>query len=154
LQSHTLGVLLQGRFDSYFTETPAIPAAGEAGIATRSATLIPQSPESARLLLFSSNDFLGDQVLTAQVRATGTQYLGPLELLGNTLDWALQEELLQEIRSRGHFNRTLPPMQQSARWLLEALNYGAALAWLGLLGIYHVLRRRQQRRRYARELGL
>lgn len=153
-QNYDLGVLLQGRFDSFFSESPSIPATGDTGHATGGATLIPRSPESSRLLVFASNDFLGDQVLAAQVRAAGTQYLGPLELMGNTMDWALQEELLRGIRSRGHFNRTLPPMEQRARWLLEAFNYGAALAWLGLLGIYHYLRSRSRRRRYARELGL
>lgn len=154
LRSRALAVILQGRFDSYFTEPPG-PADGAQLLGgTGHGTLIPRSPESARLLLFASNDFLGDQVLAAQVRASGTQYLGPLEMLINSLGWALQEELLQGIRARGHFNRTLPPMDQRARLTLEALNYGAALALLALLGIYHQLRTRQRRRGFARGLGL
>ena len=36
-------------------------------------------------------------------------------LLVNTLDWSLQDERLLEIRSRGHFNRTLPSMQREGQ---------------------------------------
>ena len=153
LGSYSLGVAVQGRFESQFTEVQRAASRPDTpGNTVKS--LIRRSPESARIVLFSSNDFLSDQVLTAQVRASGTQYLGPLELIGNTLDWALQEELLLDIRSRGHFNRTLPPMERQAQLLLELFNYGAALAWLLLLAGFHLLRSHMRRKRFARELGL
>ncbi|QFU77444.1 ABC transporter permease [Halioglobus maricola] len=143
--SYDLGVALQGRFTSYFTESPSF-SDGE--------NLVLRSPESARIVIFPSNDFLSDQVLASQVHASGTQYLGPLELLSNTLDWALQEELLLNIRSRGHFNRTLPPMERKAQVGLEAFNYGAALVWLALLALWHKFRLHRKRKSYAQELGL
>jgi ABC-2 type transport system permease protein len=151
-----LGVVLQGRFDSFFRERPqagdgdgsqASPGAGATG-------LLQHSPESARIILYSSNDFTDDQILNGQVMASGTQYLGPVELLLNTLDWALQDDELLKIRSRAHFNRTLPPMERRGQAIIEYLNYGLALLWLGLLAIIHWLRKLLRRRRYAARLGL
>jgi ABC-2 type transport system permease protein len=88
------------------------------------------------------------------VRASGNRYLGPVELFSNTLDWALREEQLLQIRSRAHFNRTLPPMEQKLRVSLELANYAAAIAWLALLGLVTWLQGRRRKKRYVRELGL
>ena len=97
---------------------------------------------------------MDDKILNAQVTATGTQYLGPLELFMNTLDWALQDDQLLEIRSRAHFNRTLPPMERKAQALIEYFNYGLAVLWLLLLAGTHWLRKLLRRRRYAKGLAL
>ena len=93
-------------------------------------------------------------MLNSIVAATGTQYLGPLELFMNTLDWALQDDQLLEIRSRAHFNRTLPPMERKAQALIEYFNYGLAVLWLLLLAGTHWLRKFLRRRRYAKGLAL
>ncbi|TDG15510.1 ABC transporter permease [Seongchinamella unica] len=149
-----LGAILQGRFHSYFkappTELAALPTRVSAGVNS----FVKRSPESARIILYASNDFLSDRVLGALVRASGSRYLGPLELFNNSLDWALQDQQLLQIRSRAHFNRTLPPMEQQHRLYLELFNYGAALVWLGVLGLVFWIRRRRLARYYARELGL
>ena len=153
---YKLGVILQGRFDSYFSERPnprdtdanRVPAGpGTTG-------LLQRSPEAARIVLYSSNDFMDDQVLKAQVMASGTQYLGAVELLLNSLDWALQDEELLKIRSRAHFNRTLPPLERRAQSIIEYLNYGLAILWLGLLALVHWLRKHWRKRRYAARLDL
>ncbi len=104
--------------------------------------------------MYASNDFLDDQVLNAQVAATGTQYLGPLELFLNTVDWAVQDDQLLEIRSRAHFNRTLPPMERQAQAFIEYFNYALAVLWLVLLAILHWLFKMLRRRRYAKGLSL
>jgi ABC-type uncharacterized transport system involved in gliding motility auxiliary subunit/ABC-type transport system involved in multi-copper enzyme maturation permease subunit len=149
-----LGAALQGRFQSFFTEPPtqleALPNRVAAGVNA----FVRRSPESSRIIIYPSNDFLSDRVQGALVRASGTRYLGPLELFSNTLDWALQEEQLLQIRSRAHFNRTLPPMEQRLRISLELFNYGAALGWLAFLALLFWLRKRRRRAHYARELGL
>jgi ABC-2 type transport system permease protein len=151
---HKLGVMLQGRFDSYFSNRPH-PGTEARGQADQGpAGLLQRSPEAARIVLYSSNDFMDDQVLRAQVMASGTQYLGPVELLLNTLDWALQDEQLLTIRSRAHFNRTLPPMEQRGQAIIEYLNYGVAILWLGLLAAIYWLRKVLRRRRYAARLAL
>ena len=151
---HKLGVMLQGRFDSYFSGRPPPDTGGRAQADPGPTGLLQRSPEAARIVLYSSNDFMDDQVLKAQVMASGTQYLGPVELLLNTLDWALQDEQLLTIRSRGHFNRTLPPMEQRGQAIIEYLNYGVAITWLGLLAALYWLRKVLRRRRYAKRLAL
>ena len=149
-----LGASISGRFRSFFQTPPAdlqdIDRASQTGFST----LVKRAPESARVIIFPSNDFLSDRVLGAQVRASGTQYLGPVELFNNVLDWALQDKQLLEIRSRSHFNRTLPPMEQNLRVSLELFNYIAALSWLLLLVAANWLLARRRRSRYRRELGL
>ena len=103
---------------------------------------------------YEYNDFMDDQILNAEVAATGTRYLGPLELFMNTLDWSLRDDQLLQIRSRAHFNRTLPPMERRAQALIEYFNYGLALLWLGLLAALHQLRRLLQRRYFRKALAL
>jgi ABC-2 type transport system permease protein len=61
---------------------------------------------------------------------------------------------LLEIRSRAHFNRTLPPMERQAQLLIEYFNYGLALLWLLLIALTSWLLTILRRRRYARGLSL
>jgi ABC-2 type transport system permease protein len=151
-----VGVLIQGRFQSYFADRAAPSVEFDAGTpaAPRPAPMVRHSTDSARIVLFSSNDFLDDQILNAEVAATGTRYLGPLELFMNTLDWSLRDDLLLEIRSQAHFNRSLPPMERRAQALLEYFNYGMAIAWLGVLALLHRLLGWLRRRRLRRALAL
>lgn len=72
----------------------------------------------------------------------------------NTLDWALQDDQLLEIRSRAHFNRTLPPMERRAQMLIEYFNYGLALLWLLVLALGSWLLSVIHRRRYIKGLSL
>ena len=149
----TVAALLQGEFDSFFDSVPEPPqeppAADEAagddadespGDALATA-LIGKSPESARLLVVASNDFASDQVLSGVIAAAGTQYFGPLEFLLNAVDWALEDSSLMQIRSRAHFNRTLPPLRQPVQARIEYGNYLAALLILaGLYGLWRLRR--------------
>lgn len=158
--SRNLGVIASGRFISFFAgageaadtslsgHTPTPPGVPSTG------TLLEHSVESARIVLFSSNDFMSDQVLKSIVAASGTQYLGALELFINTLDWALQDEQLLDIRSRGHFNRTLPPMDRQVQQAIEYINYGLAMFLLLLLAICSWLQGKRRRRKLARALTL
>ena len=162
-QQATLGVVLSGRFDSYFADKPSPLLAGtdstdvEASDGADSAEgetlrfdrVLRHSPASARLVVYSSNDFLRDQILGTLSSMTGAQYLGSLELIANTLDWTLEEEGLLGIRSLAHFNRTLPPMEESEQRFWEYLNYTLAVLALGLVALWQMARRRQQRAHYA-----
>lgn len=101
--------------------------------------VIERSPESARLIVFGSNDFLRDQITQMAGAATGTAYLAPFQLLTNAVDVALDDTGLLSIRSRGQFNRTLPPMEDNTRQFWEILNYAlAALAIAGLFLLYRL----------------
>ncbi|MEP5765294.1 MAG: Gldg family protein [Halieaceae bacterium] len=161
--SETLGVLVSGRFDSWFadkaspllsagrepeTET-ATPASEELGIGS----VIARSPESARLIVFASNDFLTDQILGTMSSMSGAQYLGPLELIANTLDWTLEDSGLLGIRSNAHFNRSLPPMEKDTQLFWEYLNYGLALLALTMIALWQRSARRQRERQYLAQLG-
>jgi ABC-2 type transport system permease protein len=65
------------------------------------------------------------------------------------VDVALEDQGLLGIRSRGHFNRTLPPLPDDEQRFWEYLNY--VLAALGLAAVFfvHRLRARTKRARYA-----
>lgn len=164
-QSHhsiqNLGVVMEGRFTSMFADVSSpsngtganVNATANPAAPSRPRGLLERSPESARIVLFSSNDFISDKVLNSLVAASGTQYLGPLDLFRNTLDWALQDEQLLQIRSRAHFNRTLPPMERQAQLLIEYFNYGLALLWLAVLALITWLQRVLLRQRYRKGLN-
>ncbi|MDZ7670412.1 MAG: Gldg family protein [Gammaproteobacteria bacterium] len=168
LSSHTVGLLLEGRFESAFAgqssplldrsesatgDETSIEAAtldeedagspdtaDELGVVT---SVIERSPESARLFVFGSNDFLADQILQVIGSAEGTIYTNSLELMANVTDYALEDRSLLDIRSRGHFNRTLPPMDETQQAGVEALNYALALGGIALVFLWH--RRRVKR---------
>jgi ABC-2 type transport system permease protein len=106
--------------------------------------VIDRSPESARLFVFASNDFLSDQTLGVIGSAEGTVYGNSLELVANAVDWSLEDRDLLGIRSRGHFNRTLPPLAEVEQAVLEYGNY--ALALLGVLAVFLVHRTREKGR--------
>ena len=80
--------------------------------------------------------------------AVGSEYLNSLQLMANAVDWSLEDQGLLGIRSRGHFNRTLPAMDHSEQSFWEYLNYGLALAALGLIALLWQLRQRQRRRAF------
>ena len=163
---HLLGVISQGRFSSYFAgqASPLLEAAGgKTDAASKEATndqdniissVIEHSPESARIILFASNDFLNDTVMRLSGSANGSEYLGGLQLMANTVDWSLEEQGLLSIRSRGHFNRTLPPLQQNEQLFWESGNYVLAVLILAALAAVHRYRRRQKSRRYYEELAV
>lgn len=146
-QEEVIGVLLEGEFQSYFDAVPEPAPVGEEEPEILTTALISKSPNSARLLVVSSNDFASDQVLSGVIAAAGTQYFGPLEFLMNGVDWALEDSSLMSIRSRAHFNRTLPPLAKETQASIEYGNYAAALAGLGLLfGLWRLQRQRSNAR--------
>ena len=147
-QRAALAALLEGQFQSYFDAVPEPTASAEneqnAEPEAPGVALISKSPSSARLLVVASNDFASDQVLSGVIAASGTQYFGPLEFLLNAVDWALEDSSLMSIRSRAHFNRTLPPLAQETQASIEYGNYGAALLGLALLfGLWRMRRARR-----------
>ena len=153
--SQLLGVISAGRFDSYFagkpsplledkTEQPEEKLASDSDTQAMDQqsqdaevepvlSVIERSSESARIILLSSNDFLRDQVLQLAGATGRGEYLNTLQLLANSIDWSLEDTGLLSIRARGHFNRTLPPMEQRTRLFWEYLNYVLAAAALVLV---------------------
>lgn len=157
--SHLLGAVVSGRFDSYFAgkDSPLLAKSDEAqadGEKTETdktpvvSGVIEHSPESARIVLIASNDFLQDQVVRMTGAASGSEYLNGLQLAANAVEWALDDDTgLSGIRSRGHFNRTLPPMERGVQLFWEYLNY--ALAALALVAVALIQRQRKKAREQA-----
>ena len=74
-------------------------------------------PGLSRIILLASNTFLADASLELASGAGGTRYLNPLQLVANCIDWSLEDRDLLSIRGRGHFARTLLPMDKETRML-------------------------------------
>ncbi len=151
-----LAVALQGRFESWFKgkDSPLLPGKSSDKKDSQTpdkpqlTTVIDHSSESARLILFSSNDFLSDQTLQLAASAGGQQELGALNLIENSIDWSLEDPGLLSIRSRGHYARTLLPLSREVQQQYEYLVYTITLFGLLLVFIADRLRRRHIRKRY------
>ncbi len=179
LKSRLLGVVVEGRFASAFAgkQSPLVEEARkkaeEAAKKKKEASegkdkerkeeakkeepvisrVIERSPESARIILFSSNSFLTDTAMELMSSVLHSQYLAPAQLMANTVDWSLEDRDLLSIRGRGHFARTLVPMDRRSRMFWEYLNYGLALVGLGLIWIFRRLAVRRAMARYQRILS-
>lgn len=155
LGEHKLAVLLEGRFDSFFAgqDSPLLEASGstEADSSTPSeviTSVIDRSAESARLFVFGSNALVADQALRMIGAADGAAYSNSVQLLANVADWALEDRSLLSIRSRGHFNRTLPPLEENTQARLEYLNYAAVLFAIFVVWLARRLLQQRAQRRY------
>lgn len=151
-----LAVIAEGRFESYFKgrKSPLDNPDVHSGTATNTTTneskdqpltvsTIETSPESARIILFSSNLFVSDQLLWMASQSLGSHYVQPVELIHNATDWSLEDRDLLSIRGRGQFARTLRPMSPGFQLFFEYLNY--ALAIIGLLLVWLIRKRYLQR---------
>ncbi len=160
----TLAVALEGRFESFYKDKKSPLLEEEEAEKNKEESVkkeekkepvfsgvIEKSPESSRIILFASNEFLTDQTLRLSASARGTEYLNSLQLMENAVDWSLEDRGLLSIRSRGHFSRTLYPLGRSSQIFWEYLNYGLALAGLILVYAVHRLSRRKALTHY-REL--
>ena len=163
-----LGVISQGRFDSYFkgkeppvrsavaddSEPESVTGEDEPEVEPEQlsvSSVIERSPESARIILVSSNDFLSDQVMGLIGAGRQTEFLANLQFAANALDWSLEDSGLLAIRSRGHFNRILPPLEQETQAFWEYLNYGLAIMAILLIAL---LERRYRANRLRKQLTL
>ncbi|MCB9557974.1 MAG: Gldg family protein [Deltaproteobacteria bacterium] len=146
-----LAVAAIGSFSSAFKGKPSPlfneGATGDAkGKPKRSdGRTLEQSPKGARLVVIGSADFADDIALSI-ARQTGTSsFRSNLQLLQNIIDWSVADEDLLSIRSRGHYARTLRPMEESARLNYEMFNYLFVVLALGaIFGVAFVRRRNLQ----------
>jgi ABC-2 type transport system permease protein len=157
--SRPLAVSVRGAFESAFKGKP-VPAAAsqppasgqQAPAATPAPAPAPQtgsvieaSPDTARLVVIGSSDFLTDIVFQISGSMSGDRYLNSLKLLQNAVDWSVEDLDLLGIRARGTSARVLKPMAAGDQTIWEVLNYGIALAALVVIGVVWVVRRRNER---------
>ncbi|MGV3592387.1 MAG: Gldg family protein [Gammaproteobacteria bacterium] len=128
----------------------AMPESANADEARVYSSVIAKSPESARIILLASNDFLNDQILQLLGTANEGDYLNPLQFVANNVDWALDDSGLLAIRSRGHFNRTLPPLEQGEQMVWEYGNYALAAIALGVVALWQRRRLHAKQKAWAR----
>jgi ABC-2 type transport system permease protein len=151
---HALAVSVQGVFESYFKGKPspfeagAGTVEGEAAVPEREAPAvgtIERSPESARLVVIGSAEFLNDTVFDISSALTRDRYLNSLQFMQNVVDWSAEDLDLLSIRARGSSVPVLDPMTEAQQSFWEGLNY--VLALLALLGIgvlWHWRQRNEQ----------
>jgi ABC-2 type transport system permease protein len=150
---HLLAASIEGQFTSFFAgkESPLLKSDTPEKKADTDSTIVSgvleKSPKSARVIVFGSNEFLSDQTLQMSLGSGTSRYLNSLQLVQNAVDWSLEDRGLLSIRSRGHFSRTLEPLDHGAQLRWEYGNYIAALLMLLLTFIsYRNLREKKRLR--------
>jgi ABC-2 type transport system permease protein len=151
-KARPLAVSIRGAFESYFKDKPSPFQEGEAGGEEGGAAegqeeapalgTIEVSPDSSRLVVVGSAEFVDDVVLQISRSFSQDRYLLNLQFLQNVVDWSVEDEDLLSIRSRGTYARLLRPLENDEQSFWEGLNY--ALALLALIGIGVVWNVRQR----------
>jgi ABC-2 type transport system permease protein len=137
-----LAVAVTGRIPSAFAETPNPLLAGEApegGDPT--VGTVKQSLPDARLAVLGAPEMVSDLVLQLAQGPGGEVHRGNLQLLQNLVDWSVEDTELLAIRSAGAFARTLAPLDDETRNLLELGQVALALALVGLVALGQRARR-------------
>lgn len=140
-----LAVAIRGSFESFFRdrgspfqETEPVTGTVEPPLGT-----IEVSPESARLVVIGSTEFIDDAVLDISSRLSMDRYLNNLQFMQNVVDWSVEDEDLLTIRSRGTYARLLKPLDKQGQRLWEGVNYAVALIALVVVGAVWSLRQRR-----------
>jgi ABC-2 type transport system permease protein len=159
-KARPLAVSLYGSFESYYKDRPSPfqesgtegePETGaEADTASQEEETTPvlgtieQSPESSRLVVIGSAEFIDDVVLDLSASLSADRYLLNLQFMQNVVDWSVEDQDLLAIRSRGTFTRLLKPLEEGEQSFWEVLNYGVALLAVIAIGVVWNLRRRSE----------
>jgi ABC-2 type transport system permease protein len=139
-----LAVAVQGRLPSAFQGKPIpLPTGGEG--AGQALTPLDYSPETARLVVIGSAEFVDDLVFQVSASLSGNRYQNSLKLVQNAVSWATEDTDLLSIRSRGTSVRVLQPMSEGEQSAWEVGNYAVALVALGAVGVVWNVRRRREK---------
>jgi len=160
-QSYTLAVAVEGSFQSFFkgkeiptqpTDTTQNQSSGQTSDqSTQNASppasigTLDQSPDTARLVVVGSAEFLNDNVLQISQSFNSDRYLNSLQLIQNAVDWFVQDTDLATIRARGATVRVLNPLTDTEKSRWEILNYALALLSLGGIGLIWRLKKRAEK---------
>ncbi|MDP2104470.1 MAG: Gldg family protein, partial [Desulfobulbaceae bacterium] len=108
------------------------------------APVIKKSPESARLVVVGSTEFVNDTVFSISQSMSQDRFLNSLSFLQNLVDWSVEDEDLLVIRSRGTYARLLAPLSRQQQTFWEWLNYGVAIVALLIVSLYGGWRHRKE----------
>jgi ABC-2 type transport system permease protein len=159
-KARPLAVSLRGSFESYFKGKPSPfeesqSEGEEAGTSEETTSTegeeealalgtIEVSPESARLVVIGSSEFVDDTILDISRSLSQDRYLNNLQFLQNIVDWSVEDEDLLSIRSRGTYARLLKPLEKREQSLWEGLNYAVALLAVIGIGVMWNVRQRSE----------
>ena len=116
--------------------------------------VISRSPESARLVVLGSSESFSDSLINMVSQTQGTLYSNTMQFAANVIDVSMEDSSLLSIRSRGHFNRTLPPLENAEQRSLEYVNYACAILGLLLVAVVSLVSRRVVRNRRSQWFGV
>ncbi len=161
-----LAVVAQGVFPSYFSDRPdprrekerrerekaeaekkkkedkESPADDKAETAEKKVDRLPpgdivkESVDSAKLVVVGSSEFINDTVMSLTRGLGQDRFLNNLEFVQNLVDWAVEDEDLLTIRSRGGHARILAAMSRKSQRFWEIINYVIALGGLLLIAFF------------------
>jgi ABC-2 type transport system permease protein len=145
-QSWPLAVAIVGSFDSFFKDRASPFEASETATDTVESTLgtIEVSPDSSRLIVIGSAEFIDDAILDLSRSLSADRYLNNLQFMQNAVDWSVEDEDLLTIRTRGTYARLLEPLDRGQETFWEGLNYGLVLLALVVIGVVWTVRRRSE----------
>ena len=149
MQPYTLAVSARGSFESYFKGKPSPSASAAADGEEPAAPEAPAtvgtieiSPETARLIVIGSVEFVDDIVLELSSTLSGDRYLNNLQFLQNAVAWTIEDLDLLSIRSRGTAARVLIDLAENEQSFWEAANYVLALiSVVAIVGVTGMRRR-------------
>jgi ABC-2 type transport system permease protein len=153
LGSHPLAVAITGSFQSYFKDKTSPLVASSEGSGDQAPTPAPgsqsggtieSSPETARLIVVGSSDFLTDIIFQISSNFSRDRYLNSLQFLQNAADWSVEDLDLLGIRSRGAQTRVLDPMTDTQETIWEGVDYSLMLLALVGIGVVWYVRRKQE----------
>lgn len=150
LAAQPLAVTLEGTFASFFKDQPSPlassePSEGEAPAGAVTPATIAESPESARLVVLGSGEFIDDFVIQLMAQLIGDQALNNVQLVQNAVDWAVEDTDLLAIRARGAGVRLLDPLTEQQQTTWEVGNYVVALLLVLLIGGFFLIQRRGEK---------
>jgi ABC-2 type transport system permease protein len=150
-EARPLAVAIRGSFESFFKDR-ASPFQAEEVDVTQPVTgtvepplgTVEASPESARLVVIGSAEFIDDTVLEISSRLPGERYLNTFQFVQNAVDWSAEDVDLLGIRSRGISARLLRSLETGEQRFWEVVNYILAVLSLVAIGVVWTLRQRSE----------
>ena len=139
---YALGVVLQGKFDSYFKDKE-IPLK-EDGEPVSDVEVITSSPDT-RIIVLSDAFFIQDQYLVPQ--------LDNLTMALNMIDWMVQDERLISIRSREVSSRPIGEVSDAVRRTVKYTSLGLPPLLVALFGLLRWRLRSSRRKILALQTG-
>jgi ABC-2 type transport system permease protein len=149
---------VQGQFDSYFAdkdipvemdETDADSAEAEDTAEEEIDPLLAtgkleRSPDTARLVVVGSAEFLSDVVFQISNNFNNERTMNNVQFVQNMVDWFNEDTELAAIRSKTSSVRLLKPLTESEQTRWEVTNYALALISLGVLGVVWRMKKRAE----------